>query len=585
MCTEAGRSKSGCWVTGFVLFASFVAAPVVHAETWRFKEEFLPHLVKAVPTILSQQDKKTGRFGKGIWIVTDQHAMYPLATAWAMEHPENPHFHSQEVLEAVMAAGDALIEDADAKGQWEFRKKDGSTWGKIWMPWTYSRWVRAYTLIKDAMPNDRRERWEKALTLGYDGIAKHEMKTVHNIPTHHAMGLYIAGKALARTDWCEQASAFMKKAVAQQDPAGFWSENLGPVVQYDFVYVDALGTYYALSGDQTVLPALQKAATFHANFTYPDGSDVETIDERNGYHQRVTMPNVGFTFSPEGRGYIRQQYARRDEKTPLGADLVASYLLYGEEGDAVPAPGSRESHQFVLGNNDAMVRRQGPWFACLSAYTAQVPRSRWIQDRQNFLSLYHDKAGVFLGGGNTKLQPLWSTFTVGDVSLLKHEPGDESPHFVPPKGIVHVPTSATLDPEAASLILDYDGTACAVQVDLSDPTSARITYVLATRQTQPVEAHVTLLPRMNTPWKTESGRSGMLGDEPITLAPGEAGKWIEHHGVRVSLPPQASITWPVLPHNPYRKDGRAGASEGRIVITLPFSPDLLKHELTITVVE
>ena len=34
--------------------------------------------------------------------------------------------------------------------------------------------------------------------------------------------------------------------------------------------------------------------------------------------------------------------------------------------------------------------------------------------------------GVFLGGGNTKLQPLWSTFTVGDVSLLKHKPGDET---------------------------------------------------------------------------------------------------------------------------------------------------------------
>ena len=56
-------------------------------------------------------------------------------------------------------------------------------------------------------------------------------------------------------------------------------------------------------------------------------------------------------------------------------------------------------------------------------------------------------------------------------------------------------------------------------------------------------------------------------------------------GVGGSLPPQASITWSVLPHNPYTKDGHAEPAEGRIVITLPFSAEVLKHELTITVAE
>jgi hypothetical protein len=575
-------SKPASWIACVILL---VVADVARAERLQFKDEFLAQLVKAVPTILDQQDKKTGRFGTGIWIVTDQNVVFPLAAAWAIMDEKNPYYHSRELLDAIMSAGDALIADQDARGQWEFRKKDGSTWGPIYMPWTYSRWIRAYGLIKEGMPADRRTKWENALTLGYEGIAKRELETVHNIPTHHAMGLYFAGKALDRPQWCEQASAFMKRVIATQDPAGFWSENKGPVVNYDFVYVDAIGTYHAASRDETVLPALRRSATFHANFTYPNGSDVETIDERNPHDTRVTMPNLGFTFSPEGRGYIVQQRALRPKSAPLGADLLASYLLYGQEGDAAPAPGSKASHQFVLGKNDAMVTRQGPWFACLSAYTADVPTSRWIQDRQNFLSLYHDTAGVFLGGGNTKLQPLWSTFTIGDVSLLKHKAGDESPSFTPPKGIVHVPKSATLDPETASLILDYDGTACAVQADLSNPEQARVTYVVATKPTQNVEAHVTLLPRMKAAWKTESGKSGDLGSEPINLGPGEAGAWFEHRGVRISLPPQASITWPVLPHNPYTKDGHAQANEGRIVITLPFSPELLKHELIIGVAE
>src|SRR4051812_36156145 len=193
-------------VIASTVFALLVATPVARADELRFKDDFLAQLVKAVPTILGQQDKKTGRFGTGTWIVTDQNAMYPLATAWSIKDERNPHYHSPQVLDAVMAAGDALIADQDSKGMWEFRKKDGSTWGQIYMPWTYSRWVRAYSLIKDAMPVDRRAKWEKALLLGYDGIAKGELDHLHNIPTHHAMGLYIAGKAFNRPQWCEQAA-------------------------------------------------------------------------------------------------------------------------------------------------------------------------------------------------------------------------------------------------------------------------------------------------------------------------------------------------------------------------------------------
>ena len=90
------------------------------------------------------------------------------------------------------------------------------------------------------------------------------------------MGLYAAGQALDRPEWCTQASAFLMKVVAQQTEAGYWSEGGGPVVLYDFVYLDAVGTYYALSHDQRVLPALEKGARFHWHFTYPNGRSVET---------------------------------------------------------------------------------------------------------------------------------------------------------------------------------------------------------------------------------------------------------------------------------------------------------------------
>ena len=562
-----------------------LAAPLRAGETWHYKREMLPELVKAVPGILKTQDTQTGRFGKGIWIVTDQNVMFPLAAAWAIEHPDNPYHHNDDVLLAIMRAGDALIDDMDANGQWEFRKKDGSTWGKIHMPWIYSRWVRAYGLIRDAMPADRREHWEKALALGYGQIAKRDMNNprVLNIPAHHAMGLYHAGQLFDREDWRAAAAKYMHRVVEDQNPGGFWSENHGPVVMYNHVYVDALGVYYAMSRDEKVLPALERAAAFHANFTYPDGSDVETVDERNGYNRSVNMANVGSSFTPIGRGYMKQQWdTKRSRGEGFSPDLLASQLLYGEEGELAPTPGGKSEHHFVLGDDDAVIRRSGPWFTCISAYHTPVPQNRWIQDRQNLVSLFHDKSGVILGGGNTKLQPRWSNFIVGDASLLQNR-HEEKPAFAPPAGLIHVPTSARLDAQRLALDLAYGSVECNINVELEDATKARLIYSIAAGSQQPVTGHVTFLPHMGKPWRTASGREGTIDDKSFSLTAEETGGWFAHNGWRVHVPAGATLMWPALPHNPYRKDGHAEPREGRIVLILPFSADVLRHEVLVEV--
>lgn len=290
-------------------------AAVGHAETailplWNFKPELLSILVQAVPKILHSQDQATGRFGSGVWVPGDQSVIYPLAVAWAIKDSRNPCYHDPKLLKAIMRGGDMLAQTQDKDGRWVFRKKDNSTWGMHFDPWVYSRWVRAYSLIDSGMPPERRPRWQNALELGYSGIEKHELSRVHNIPAHHAMGLYVAGNALNHPAWCAKASAFLVRVAREQDSNGFWSEHLGPVVLYNFVYVDALGTYYSLSHDGKVLNALERAARFHSNFIYPDGSNIETIDERNPYSKKCSLGGVGFSFCAEGRGYLRRPSAR-----------------------------------------------------------------------------------------------------------------------------------------------------------------------------------------------------------------------------------------------------------------------------------
>lgn len=539
----------------------------------KYKDQLLAELIKQVPKILETYDPENGRFGEGIWICGDQQQMYPLAVAYAYESTDNCYYKDKHLLHVIMKSGDALIDDMDEQGQWEFRKKDGSTWGKIWMPWTYSRWIRTFCLIRDDMPPHHCEAWAKALTLGYTGISQTQLERVHNIPAHHAMGLYIAGKFSNRPEWCKQASDFMIKVTEKQSEGGYWSENIGPVVSYNFVYVDALGTYYAVSGDERVLHALKRSSNFHSHFTYPNGFSVETIDERNPYHEGISTGNVGFTFTEAGRAYLQKQWSLHGvEGLPI--DLIASLLLYGQEGAVAKMPSPTSQQRFVLTEDEkdqAAILQSGPWFVCLSAYTAPIPQSRWIQDRQNLVSIFHEKTGLILGGGNTKLQPAWSNFTVGDTTLLQHQPGDTDPDFIPRGELYHVPSSATLvyEPDIG-LNLKYGREECRIRIQAKDSQTLEYRLEATTSSGLPVAAHLTLIPHLNHTLETAGGQKVTLNESPIIFTAEQLGGMITHAGYKLNLPKIATLHWPALPHNPYRKDGNATPAEGRIEIRIPF---------------
>jgi hypothetical protein len=561
---------------------------------WQPESRLLHDLDEAVPAILASQ-KPNGQFGTEPWISTDQNLLLPLAAAYSL--PQSRHHGSAEVLDGIAHGGLALAEAQDNQGMWEFRKKDGSEWGPIRMPWAYSRWMRARALVGEQLADDVRERWDEGLQLGFDGIFEelevvneeqmsaddvaaarrtsrasqgYRFVRIHNIPAHHAMALYCAGTVYGRDDWRERAGAYLHAVADAQSEHGWWAEHAGPVVAYNFVYVDALGTYLAMSDDEGVLPALERAARYHAEFTYPDGSAVETVDGRNPYHEGVKLGNCGFTRTAAGRGWLaRQHHLFLDDGGTFDADYAASLLLYGEGGPVEPPAGERERHDFRMGDL-ARTNRQVPWFACLSAIATPPPTNRWGQDRQNFLSLYHDEAGLVLGGGDTKLQPLWSSFTVGDTSLLAHAPGDEEPDFAAPSGLRHVPDEAELDGgEAPAVRLRYGDVTCRLALDLTSAEQAVIDLSQEGGGAD-VAAHVTCVVSVGESLRAHDGSDAPLSGEGRTIDGAEGG-WIEHGNWRLDLPAGATATWPVLPHNPYRKDGHAEIEEARLVVSVPLA--------------
>lgn len=562
-------------------------------STWHPAAELLTHLDDAIPDILASQSP-SGHFGSQPWISTDQNVLLALAAVCSL--PQSRFHGSAEVLDAIGRGGLALADEQDANGMWEFRKKDGSEWGPIRMPWAYSRWMRAYYHVGERLPEDVRQRWEVGLKLGFSGIydeleivdteqmseaqvvierkrvaasQAYRFVRIHNIPAHHAMALAFAGQVFDRPDWRERASVYLRAVAEAQSPHGWWAEHGGPVVAYNFVYVEALAIYQTLTGDDAVRPALEQAARYHAEFTYPDGSAVETVDGRNPYKGGVHIGNSGFALTAAGRGWLARQHRLfLQDGGVFDADYAANMLLYGGQGGATEAPaGDRETHAHRMGDMALTMRRQ-PWFACLSAIATDIPLGRFGCDRQNFLSVYHDDVGLIVGGGDTKLQPLWSSFTVGDTSLLAHTPGDEEPDFSRRGGLWHTPHAAQLDDgdETPSVRLCYgDNVECRIQLHVVDDGHMRI-ELSQTGGVDQVQAHLTMWPAPGTQLRTHAGRHG-LDDAEICIDGTEEG-WIEHNGWRLQLPAGSRCQWPALPHNPYRKDGHATSEEGRIVLSL-----------------
>ena len=562
---------SRVWVAAALAGLSTSVAAGESWDTWPPSAYLLESLVQAVPTYLDQFHPETGKFGTEPWICRDQNLIFPLAAAWAIEDPANPWHHSDEVLGVIAKGGEALVDEMDETGKWIFRKKDNSTWGPIHMPWTYSRWIRAYALVRDTLPDASREKWEQGLLLGFTGIRKYADGGVHNIPAHHAMALYIAGDCFENEEWKAAATAYMARVVDEQNAGGYWSEHFGPVVGYNEVYIDALGTYYHFSKDPVVLEALERSARFHSSVLWPDGSSVPCIDERQVYHAGVDAGNVGFSWTPEGRGYLLKQvpaYSDNGAKL-INADYAASMLLYGGSGESVVPASSGDEGTVLLGDNDAIIQRRKPWQWAFSGYACTPPDNRWIQDRQNLVDVYHDELGLVVGGGNTKIQPYWSTFTVGDPSLLRHTPGDESPDFTPEIELLWTPDAATLSNEGSSTAMDlrYGETDCRVEAAIRDDASLLLTYRAPAGRN--VEGHVPLLYREED-LQTAGGDTVQLEDKEMVLEATAVGGHIVYGQLKVTMPAGTLLRWPARQHNPYKKDGSSSLGAAKLVLVLPF---------------
>lgn len=548
-----------------------------------------------------------GRFGTEPWIVRDQEVILPLAVG--LTTPESRYFGDAEVLRAVAEGGRFLTEQQDKLGMYVFRKKDGSTWGDIYMPWTYLRWVFTFGLIREYLQPEDLEIWETGLLRGYEGIAATELTVesgryrghpppkgpptpgvakpwLHNIPTHHAAGLFKAGILFERPEWKTKARDYLHLIVAEQIEDGWWTERSGPVVVYNQVYLDSLSIYYHTSGDGLVGAALERGNRYHYHTTYPDGSFIETFDERNytypvavmespdgnrTYHPPLVKMHPGLYASAEGRAliaFLLEIHARRGSPIP-NAEMM---LLFQPE-EPFSTDGAVLEPEFTMGS-DAVVLRDGPWVNTFSAYTAERTSNRFIQDRQNFFSLFHQSIGLLFGGGNTKIQPLWSTLTVGHPGLVSPVGSTADSELVPDSDLDYVAETARLLRTASGrgVRLESAGAILELQVILisDERAEVRIRLLRAAPDGRPACCHIPLIPYPGERVGFADETEHELEEDPWVV---EGVSAFDYCGWHFSVEPRGKMIWPARAHNPYTKDGHSALGEARLVLSLPLDEE------------
>jgi hypothetical protein len=179
----------------------------------------------------------------------------------------------------------------------------------------------------------------------------------------------------------------------------------------------------AVTRDPAALEALRRSTDFHKFFTYPDGTPVETINDRNRYWSVSPWGHFGFSHFADGRRYAEflTSFFTTNDLSLETLGRLAQDALYYHEGPTAPIPQDqpRYHHQMSV---PAGIRKSGPWVTCLSGLIATPTTSRWYLDRQGHLSIFHEKLGLIVTGANSKRQPELATFSEKLLDQTFHLP-------------------------------------------------------------------------------------------------------------------------------------------------------------------
>ncbi|MCI0535993.1 MAG: hypothetical protein L0Z50_12275, partial [Verrucomicrobiales bacterium] len=472
-------------------------------------------------------------------------ALLVSAVLYTHEHASNLRRGHAKLLDLAQRIGDLLASE-HRQGRYATRLDHHRD--------TYM-WLEAYRLLQRNLDEPGRERWRRALLeliakLADDVAEKQEFPWyqspfISTSPNHYALWsktVYLGGRVFQNEAWERLGARVLHRfAAEEQAPDGYWGEwtNRGPTTGYDYLTMAGIALYYEHSHDPAALAALRRSTDFHKYFTYPDGTPVETINDRNRYWSVSAWGHFGFSHFADGRRYAEflTGFLAAKELDLESLGRLAQDALYFHDGPTAPIPQDqpRYSHQMSV---PAGIRKSGPWVTCLSGLIGTPTTSRWYLDRQGHLSVFHEKLGLIITGANSKNQPELATFTEKIAER-----------------VVHLPTSSRLkmSDNHDQLALAYNSFFAVLEVPSVSEKRQELRFVITpTSRLAPADLNLQLLLRAGEILETGAGQKTVLDEKAIRWNVEQLGGWIRHRGWKMRLPPGLRLSWPIYPFNPYR---------------------------------
>jgi hypothetical protein len=474
------------------------------------------------------------------------YAILAPAVLYSQKHPDNKRYHDPAMLSLATRIGDLLASENE-KGR--FQPRLDSDWD------TYM-WIEAYRLLEPDLGKERQERWKREILknvalLVPDTVERLDFPWYHSpfigtSPNHFSQWasiLHFAAKVFGNPEWEQLGARILRRfAQVEQSADGYWGEhnNSGPTPGYNHLTLTALALYYEYSKDPDVLPALRKATDFHIHCTYPDGTVVELLNDRNRYWEVSAWGQFAFTNFPEGRRYAQflTGFFRPDTLEVDDLGRLAQDALYYHTGPMKPIPQDQPRYSWRM-NVPAGIRKTGPWTVALSGImSTQAINNQFYLDRQSALSVFNEKLGLIISGANSKRQPELATFSETIEGRTYHMP---------------VSTRLQMSDTVDRLSLAYNTFWTDLYVPSPSPEELSLKFAIVGKGSPSDNPRLTLQLCLKPGERLETGAGKVftLGTELIELGPEDLGGSIRHHGWTLKLDPSARLVWPVYPFNPY----------------------------------
>ncbi len=503
------------------------------------------------------------------WIHFPNAILMP-AVLYTKLHPANKKYRDPQMLQLALRIGDFLVKEQE---QGNYSKRGDSDWD------TYM-WLEAYRILENKLGEERRLRWKKVLL---EELALLEPKLVKRLdypwynapfiitsPNHYAIyasALLVGGHVFNKPDWIKMSTKVLHRfCVQEQTVDGYWGEHsqAGPTTGYDYLTLTQIAVYWEYSKDPEALKALRRSTDFHKYFTYPDGTPVETINDRNRFWGVSMWGHFGFSHFPDGRRYaafLTSHFPYEGDLNSYGGNMqsfgrIAQNALYFHEGKIAPIPQDMVNYAHAM-KIPGGIRKAGSWVITYSGIIAPpVSQNNFFLDRQGNFSVFNEKTGLIISGANSKHQPELATFTE-----------------VIGKDSIHMPVSSyfKMSDKFDRLALAYN--VFFATIDVTKPTGKQVKFQVATiyKLDQAVSnLNLQLALKPGQPLETGAGRKIILGEDKIEWEDAELGGWIKHNGWTMQIPRGMHLSWPVLPFNPYknRPETELSKAVGRLSISL-----------------